>query len=201
MGDAECLRAWASGDRKAGELLFERHFEAVARFFRNKTDRDHDDLIQATFLGCVESATRFREEASFRTYLFGIARNVLSKYYRSKRRERARLDFGSVSAADLGASPSAWIEQGEHARTMLHALRSIPLDAQIALELHYWEGLTGQQIAEVLDIPLGTAKTRLRRARQLLERELARLSNGEVKAAHTHSDLDAWARGLRDRLF
>ena len=54
MGDAECLRAWASGDRKAGELLFERHFEAVARFFRNKTDRDHDDLIQATFLGCVE---------------------------------------------------------------------------------------------------------------------------------------------------
>ena len=201
MGDAECLRAWAAGDREAGEELFERHFEAVARFFRNKCDRDHDDLIQATFLGCVESVARFREDSSFRTFLFAIARNVLSKYYRSKRRERARLDFGSVSAADLGASPSAWMEQGEGARTMLHALRRIPLDSQIALELHYWEGMTGQQIAEVLDIPLGTAKTRLRRARQLLETELARFSNGELKAGYTNTDLDAWARGLRDRLF
>jgi RNA polymerase sigma-70 factor (ECF subfamily) len=201
VGDAECLRAWAAGDRAAGEELFERHFEALARFFRNKCDRDHDDLIQATFLGCVEGAVRFREDSSFRTYLFGIARNVLSKYYRSKKRERARLDFASVSAADLGASPSAWMEQGEGSRTMLHALRRIPLDSQIALELHYWEGMTGQQIAEVLEIPLGTAKTRLRRARQLLEAELARFSNGELKAEYTSTDLDAWARGLRDRLF
>ena len=75
------------------------------------------------------------------------------------------------------------------------------MDSQIALELHYWEGMTGAQIAEVLDIPLGTAKTRLRRARQLLEDELAKFSAGTLVAANTHSDLDAWARGLRDRLF
>jgi RNA polymerase sigma-70 factor (ECF subfamily) len=201
VDDAQCLRAWAAGDAGAGELLFERHFEAVARFFRNKTDADHDDLIQATFLGCLESLPRFRAEASFRTYIFAVARNVLSKYYRSRRRERERLDFGTISAADLGASPSAWVAQGEGARTMLQALRRIPMDSQIALELHYWEGMTGQQIAEVLDIPLGTAKTRLRRARQLLEAELEKFSEGALVPAHTYSDLDAWARGLRDQLF
>src|SRR5690606_24660145 len=132
--DAELLRAWSAGDRSAGETLFDRHFESVARFFRNKADGSHDDLIQQTFLGCVEAMPRFREDASFRTFLFAVARNQLSKHYRSRRVERDRLDFGSVSVHDLASSPSAIVARGEQQRWVLDALRRIPIDSQIALE-------------------------------------------------------------------
>ena len=92
--DLELLEAWRGGDRQAGEALFERHFDAIARFFRNKVDHGIDDLIQRTFLACVESKDQFRGEASFRTFLFAVAHNVLGKHYRSQRRHGDRIDFG-----------------------------------------------------------------------------------------------------------
>ena len=105
MSDAQLLAAWAGGDKAAGEALFERHFEAVARFFRNKLPADaaHEDLIQQTFLGCVEARERFRGEASFRSFLFAIAHRQLSKHWRT--RSRDRLDFQTVSVFELDASP------------------------------------------------------------------------------------------------
>jgi RNA polymerase sigma-70 factor (ECF subfamily) len=183
VSDEELLRAWAEGDRGAGERLFERHFESVVRFFRNKAAGDHEDLIQQTFLGCVEALPRFRREASFRTFLFSVARNVLGKHYRTRRRNLARLDFGSVSVQDLQDSPSAVFARDQAQRHVLMALRRINVDAQIALELHYWEAMTAAEIAEVLAIPLGTAKTRLRRAKQLLQAELERIRGVSSAAA------------------
>ena len=91
--DAELLEQWRAGDRKAGEALFDRHFDAVARFFRNKVDRGIDDLIQRTFLACVESRDRFRGDSSFRTYAFAVGRHVLGKPGRSKRRPRGQCDL------------------------------------------------------------------------------------------------------------
>src|SRR6185436_6575853 len=71
--DAELLSAWRGGDEKAGAELFERHFEALFRFFRNKAGDQAEDLVQETFLACL-SGPAFRGEASFRTYLFTVAR-------------------------------------------------------------------------------------------------------------------------------
>jgi RNA polymerase sigma-70 factor (ECF subfamily) len=198
MTDAELLRAWAEGDKRAGEQLFERHFEAIARFFRNKlaSDASHEDLIQLTFLGCLEARERFRQHASFRTFLFAIARNQLGKYWRT--RSRDRVDLQTVSICDLDASPSAAIAKDQDQQLLLIALRRLPLDSQIALELHYWESLTADEIASVLELPLGTAKTRLRRAKQLLEGELRIVLGGGFAAQHTESGLETWARDLRE---
>lgn len=201
MTDAELLRAWSAGDRAAGESLFDRHFESVARFFRNKADGAHDDLIQQTFLGCVEALPRFRADSSFRTFLFAVARNQLSKHYRQRRVERERLDFGTHSVHDLASSPSAVVARGEQQRWVLDALRRIPIDSQIALELHYWEEMTAAEIAEVLELPLGTAKTRLRRARQLLEAELAELQVAGIVPPLRGDELETSARSLREQLF
>jgi RNA polymerase sigma-70 factor (ECF subfamily) len=200
MQDAELLQAWADGDSQAGEQLFERHFEAIARFFRNKLPADvhHEDLIQQTFLGCIEGRDRFRGESSFRSYLFAIAHNQLSKHWRS--RSRDRLDLQTVSVHDLDPSPSVVLARDQDQRKLLLALRRIPLDSQVALELHYWEAMTAAEIGEVLDIPLGTAKTRLRRAKQLLEAELRAL-DGTVELDATGTRLDTWARDLRASLF
>ncbi len=201
--DEDLLRQWADGDSSAGEVLFERHFESVARFFRNKAAAAHEDLIQQTFLGCVESRARFRGDSSFRTFLFGVARNILGKHYRTT--ARGPVDFDAVSVHDLGHdrgdSPSARVARDRNQQWLLSALRRIPLDSQIALELQYWENMTATDIAGVLGIAVGTAKTRLRRAKQQLERELAGLTAGDVRVEPTATRLETWARDLRHTLF
>lgn len=137
--DGELLTAWGAGDRGAGEELLARHFEAVVRFFHNKIERDHDDLIQKTFLGCLEGRAQYRGDGSFRAFLFGVAKNVLGKHLRQRYHEPAALDLAHVSVAELGHSPSLLVAEDQQQELMLHALRRIPIDHQIVLELHYWE--------------------------------------------------------------
>lgn len=195
--DGELLEAWGRGDHAAGEQLFARYFEAVVRFFQNKIDRDHDDLIQQTFLACVESRAAFRGDGSFRAFLFGVAHNVLGKHLRRRYGEPTALDFAHLSIAELGDSPSLVVAADKQQQMMLHALRRIPLDHQVALELHYWEAMTAAEIGETLDVPVGTAKTRLRRAKQLLAAELNDLLAGVSGAEPTETRLDTWAAGIR----
>ena len=108
--DAGLVEAWRAGDRAAGKRLFERHYAAVARFFRNKVGEAGPDLIQRTFLACVEGRERFRQEASFRSYLFSIAYKVLCKHYREQRRSADRdggVDFAEASAHELSSMLAA----------------------------------------------------------------------------------------------
>jgi RNA polymerase sigma-70 factor (ECF subfamily) len=170
--DEELLRAWAAGDAAAGRALFERHFEPVLRFFRNKCggeDGELEDLVQATFAQCLASHASFRGEASFRTYLFTIARNELYAHWRRRQRSRAELDVTSMSVEDLRTSPRSKLAAHQDRQLLARALREIPLELQVALELHYWEDLSGPELAAILDIPEGTVRSRLRRGRELLQ--------------------------------
>lgn len=194
--DRELLDRWRSGDDGAGEALFERHFESIARFFGNKVGDGVDDLIQKTFLACVESRDSYRGDSSFRTFLFGVAHNVLGKYFRTKRRHGGKIDFGVTSVHDLGPGPSTIVARRREQQVLLDALRRIPLDLQVLLELYYWESMTAAEAGAVVGIPEGTARTRIRRARQLLSEQLRALSEGEEKAA-TRADLEEWARNLQ----
>ena len=198
--DAELLERWRAGDKAAGEQLFERHFDAVARFFRNKVTHGIDDLIQRTFLACVESRDKFRGDSSFRTYLFGVAHNVLGNHYRSKKRHGDKIDFGVTSVHDLGPSPSVIVAKHREQRMLLEALRRIPLDHQVVLELYYWEKLTAAEVGSVVGVPEGTARTRIRRAKQLLEQEMAKLSESKDQLHTTIANLDDWAASLREQL-
>ncbi|MCA9715625.1 MAG: sigma-70 family RNA polymerase sigma factor [Myxococcales bacterium] len=197
--DREELAAWRAGDRGAGKALFERHYGAVARFFRNKAGDAWAELTQRTFLALLETLPRYRGDGTFRGYLFGIAYRQLLRHYRERARDRDRLDFGTVSAADLEPSPSAVVGEREHERVLLTCLRRLPLDYQVILELHYWEDMSARECGEALDLPLGTAKTRLRRGRQLLERELTAIASGQDALTRTSTRLDEWARALRAR--
>jgi RNA polymerase sigma factor (sigma-70 family) len=198
--DIELLEAWRGGDRRAGEQLFERHYAAVARFFRNKLEFGVDDLIQRTFLACVEGRERIRGEASFRTYLFAVARNLLGKHYRGRQRDGDRIDLGVTSIHDLAPSPSVVVAEHEEQRLLLEALRRIPIDHQIVLELYYWERLTSAEIAGVLDVPHGTVRTRIRRAKQLLEEQLRALDGERAVVESTVANLESWAASLRKLL-
>lgn len=195
--DFELLVAWGEGDDRAGNELFERHFDAAFRFFRNKVGEDASDLVQQTFLACVQSRSRFRKDASFRTYLFVVARSKLYDFLRLKQRAEARIDFGVSSILDLGLSPSRAVVAHENHKLLLHALRCLPVELQVTLELYYVEQLRGPALSEVLGVPIGTVRSRIRRGLEQLKVVMLRLEASPERVETTLSDLDQWAAGLR----
>ena len=197
--DAELLQAWRDGEVGAGETLFARHFEAVHRFFCNKVwGGDVDDLIQETFLGCVRG--RERVTVGFRTYLFGVARKQLLKHCDRWRRRHEGEDYQTSRVLALDASPSQLAVQAEEQRLLLRALRRLPLDLQVALELFYWEGMKSLDIAAVLDIPHGTARSRLRRGREELGKLVEELASSPELLQSTVGNFDGWLQSIRARV-
>jgi RNA polymerase sigma-70 factor (ECF subfamily) len=196
--DFELLDAWRAGDTRAGNELFRRHFDSVCRFFRNKVGDGVEDLIQKTFLACVRSRDAFRKQGSFRAYLFTIARHELYHHLKKRDREEKRIDPDADSVAHLGPGPSTVAARRAEQRILLDALRQLPLNLQIALELYYWEDMSAAELATVLELPEGTVRSRLRRARQLLEEKLRETKASASDIEATITGLEQWARSLRE---
>lgn len=198
MTDDELLQAWASGDQGAGATLYRRHFDTLYRFFRTKAPDACDDLVQTTMMECVRSKQRFRGDAPFRAFLLAVARNCLLHYFRSRFRDRLDFDASRASVADLDPRPSTIAaRRAEHAQ-LLDAMRRLPLELQEVLELHYWEELGTRELAIALEIPQGTVKSRLRRAREALREQIA--TPGTPTAAphpDAEAQLEARVRALR----
>lgn len=192
--EAALLDAWRNGDPEAAAQLFELYFDALHRFFRNKAPEACDDLVQATLLGCFEAKERFQGTSSFRTFVFAVARHKLLTWIGQRRAAALPSDSALISPE---ASPSEALHSRRSRRHLLEALRSLEADDQILLELFYWERLTGPELGEVLAVPEGTARTRLRRARQRLATELERLRSTVTVLPSTCTDLDDWAISLR----
>jgi RNA polymerase sigma factor (sigma-70 family) len=200
VDDFELLDRWRGGDRAAGNQLLKRHFDALYRFFTNKVADHADDLIQATMMACVRGVGSFRKECGFRSFLFVVARHELYRYIKNNHRSREVFDPSLMSVADLGPSPSTALARHKEQRLLLQALRRIPIELQIVLELHYWEGLTTNELAEAMEIPQGTVKSRLRRAREALERELTVIADSPQDLRSTLDDLERWVAGIRANL-
>jgi RNA polymerase sigma factor (sigma-70 family) len=197
--DARLVGAWTRGDDQAGAELFRRYYAPVARFYRSKVGPQAPDLVQRCFLRCLEIRARIRDGVSFRCFVFGVARNVLLEHYRGVRAS-TRIDFTEHTVEDLSPTPTSELAHGEQSRLLLHALRRLPVDQQIVIELYYWEDLNAREIAEIYDVPEPTIRTRLRRAKLRLEEELTALAQTPRVAQETASSLDVWARCLRAEL-
>jgi len=165
--ETKLLEAWRAGDAQAGAAIVGRHFESVYKFFRSKLSGDVDDLVQQTFISCLEARASFRGECSFRTLLFGIARRRLYDHFRERRRG-AELDFTTTSVRALGTSPSGALLRRDNLAMLREALRELPVDSQMLLELHYWEALSTEELAQVFEVAEGTIKSRMFQARARL---------------------------------
>lgn len=197
--DAQLLEAWRAGDAGAGRELFDRHISSVSRFLRGKLDPNaREDLIQSVFVSCLAPAVTLQTSSSFRAYILRAARNRLIDHYAARQRHAGRFDPMLQSVADAGPSPSMAVARHQQERVLLHGLRMLPLDLQLILELHYWEDFSTAQLAEVLDIPQGTVKTRLWRARALLRETIERSERDPTLLEDTLRNIDDWARSLRD---
>ncbi len=187
--ERDLLERWAGGDSAAGQELFRQSYAVVMRYFRNKVnDKYINDLVQKTFVACLKSVARFRHASSFATYVLSIAHHTLVDHYRARGRDSQREScLDEVAMADSGPGADMMIGQRQEHRLLLRALRRLPFPQQVVLELRYWEALSDSEIAEVLDLPLGTVKTRLRAGQQQLRQEIA---SGDVSAELLRSTLD-----------
>jgi RNA polymerase sigma factor (sigma-70 family) len=173
--DAELLTAWSAGDRAAGHDFYQRYADRVTRFFARKTDDELPDLVQRTFLKTLETARRGVEIGNPAALLFAIARNELYDQFGRRATDRDRFSPEHTSLADLRTGISTRLARHEQERLLLDALSRLPLDAQLALELYYWEELAMDDVARVLGITTSAALNRIHRARKLLRQRLAEL--------------------------
>jgi len=198
--DLELLGAWRAGDKKAAGELFKRHYRTIRRLIATKVPEDAvDDTAQQVVVALLNGREKFRGDAMFKTYAIKITRKIIANYYR-KRRPISPLDVLEESVRDQGAGPSTLLADQQDQRLLLEALRSIPLDDQFILELFYWEKLTGPQLAQVFECGEPAIRHRLRRAKAQIRLELQKIAEEHRELADTLTDLDAWARSLREAL-
>lgn len=190
------LEAWRAGDPRTLELLYLRYSRSVLRFLVTKVrnDQEAEDLLHDTFIALRGVRAPSRDSAEFRlgTFVLGVARNVFLNHLRARgRRSRRELDFGEVRLCELDAGLSSIVCAGQQASALLEALREIPVDDQLLLELKYFEDLSGDQIAAVLNISTTAMPGRTARAKhRLQERLTARLGLGVAGLQHR---VERWA--------
>lgn len=166
------------------------------RFFAGKVGNELEDLVQKTFLRCIEKRAAFRGDGSFRAFLLGIARYELLGFYRG--RDGRAFDPAVTSLQDLSDRPSEVLVLREQKAVLLEALRGIPLQQQLLLELRYWEKLNATEIGEVFEVPPPTVRDRLRRARKALADSMTRVAASPRLAQSTMTSFERWAASVRD---
>lgn len=196
--DSDLLERWRAGDTRAGGQLFERHYASVAGFFRNKVGDAFEDLVQQTFLACVEGRDRLDGRGSFRTYMFACARHKIHDYVRQRMGPRGRVDFGVTAICDFGPSMSSIVGARDEQALLLQALRTVSVDDQIILELYYWEDASGPELATVLGLAEGGVRSRIRRAKERLLTCMQELVGPGRRLQITEGELDRWASSLRE---
>ncbi|MBL4683812.1 MAG: sigma-70 family RNA polymerase sigma factor [Nannocystaceae bacterium] len=177
---AQLFQGWQGGNAADGDALLRELFPSLFRFFRGKASGDIDDLIQRTLLDCLESRDTVRDAGAFRAFVFSVARHRLFDRLRSELKCDANVKLSDLSLQQLGATPSSLLAREERQQLVDAALRRIPLDHQIALELSYWEGMKAPQIAVVLGLKATTVRARITRARAALQQELKAMGVDDV---------------------
>lgn len=182
VADDALVDRWQQGDNAAGEALFKRHFDSVYSFFATKSPPDADELTQSTFVECVSAKDRFRKHASFRTFLFAVARHELYRMFRTRQRRDAKLDFEVSSIAELVSTPGTRLARVEEHQRLIDAMQQLPVEQQMLLELHYREELGIADLVDVFEVSSQVIRTRLHRARKALREKLEALGRDEQAA-------------------
>jgi RNA polymerase sigma factor (sigma-70 family) len=192
----ELLVAWRAGDAAAANLLTQRYYASVRRFFDLKVTHLAEDLTQQTFLAAVEGVERYRAEAGFRAYLFGIARHQLLRVLRKQGRHAQAMRFVESGAPSVATALSVVAARREEHKVLLMALSQLPTDLQIVVELYYWEGMPTAEIAAVLESNPSTITSRLARAREQVHQLVLDMTRPGRLRDTLVADLDGWQRSL-----
>ena len=171
--DGEAIAASLSEPRAFG-LVFERHFGTILRYLRRRLDdRQAEEAAAQTFFVAFDERGRFeRERADARPWLFGIATNVARRHRRSEVRELRAIGALGAEAVTANDGSEAKVDAERMRGALARCLADLPAEECDVLYLLVWGELDQPEIAAALDIPLGTVKSRLSRARKRVQQAL-----------------------------
>jgi RNA polymerase sigma-70 factor (ECF subfamily) len=177
INESDLIERFKKGDPSAFEAILLRHQDRIFNLCRYmlRDSRDAQDAAQEIFLKVYKGLEGFRPDASLYTWLYRIAVNTCLDYKRKSRREPF---WGEPLAEDLPSDepfPDQIYESRESTEAIQLALQKLPSKLRAAIVLREMEGLSYEEIAEVLHISLGTVKSRISRAREQLRRLLKKI--------------------------
>ncbi len=170
------------GDNTAFDLLVRKYQHKVAKLV-GRYVRDHaeaEDVTQEAFIKAYRALRGFRGDSAFYTWLYRIAVNTAKNYLESRGRRPVSLDLELEGLEMLDdseslreqATPERQLLTGEIATTIQQVLDLLPADLRMAITLREIEGLSYEEIAEIMDCPIGTVRSRIFRAREAVDKEL-----------------------------
>jgi RNA polymerase sigma-70 factor (ECF subfamily) len=165
-------RLASAGDVQAGSELLSRSYERIFAYFRRLCVEESDaaDLTQKTFIKVWASLPTYEARASFNTWLHAIARHVYLDWRRKPRRNEAQTEAWWNLQPSAGQGPLESTEERDLAQKLYASVESLDEGARELIHLHYYQGLSLFETAEVLGIAVSTVKYRLRAAFDALRR-------------------------------
>ncbi len=187
--DGELVARWQAGDAQAFEQLIRRHETRVFRLLMRMlgSREEAEDVSQETFLSLHRHGHKFRHDARFSTFIYRVAANAALNRRRTLGRKNARirqLQARNAAGDDLPSSPrdpESAASGVEAQASVQEALLRLPADLRMATVLYDIEGLSYKEIATALEIPEGTVKSRIHRARSALRERLKGLVQADME--------------------
>lgn len=179
--DGDLMQAYALGDARAFETLYDRHALAVWRFVQRSAQDTAlaDELVQDVWFSVVRQAANYEPRARFRTWLFTLAHHRLVDHWRGHQNHlslNAETEDGAtladMLAAESGFGPDRQLNSREQAQALLNALASLPAVQRETFLLQAEGGFSLVEIAHAMGVTQETAKSRLRYARARLRETL-----------------------------
>ncbi|WP_456412979.1 RNA polymerase sigma factor RpoE [Thiolapillus sp.] len=185
--DLKLVERVKNGDKKAFDLLVLKYQQKVANIISRYIHDSSEvfDVSQEAFIKAYRALPKFRGDSAFYTWLYRIAINTAKNHLAAKGRRPPADDVEAVTAEqmDSGArlkefdTPERLLLQDEIARTIRDALNELPDDLRVAISLRELEGLSYEEIAQAMDCPIGTVRSRIFRARDAIDKRLRPLLN------------------------
>jgi RNA polymerase sigma-70 factor (ECF subfamily) len=170
--DEQLIAAIRTGDATARELLARRYYADLYAYFCSRIGRDDaEDLTQVTLLHTVARVERFREESTFRHYVFSVARRV---FFDRHRRAQRRLDTEEPRSEPPASqtTPSERMFRAEFREQLIDAIASLHDHYRVVVDL-YLRGKDNFEIAQALDLEYNTVRSRLSRGLSSVRQQLA----------------------------
>jgi RNA polymerase sigma-70 factor (ECF subfamily) len=187
--DSQLVRKVRHGDRAAFDLLVVKYQSRVGSIISRYVYDNQEvmDLTQETFIKAYRAIERFRGDSAFYTWLYRIAVNTAKNFLESRgRRPQSSADIADAENFDDGrrlrdlASPERLLQKDELQEALSQAIAALPEELRSAFLLREYDGLSYEDIARILECPIGTVRSRIFRARDSVDRHLGPLLNESV---------------------
>jgi len=175
-GELELASRASRGDADAFRTIYERYRKMVYGLALSTCGRptDAEDVLQDAFLRVHRSLPRFRGESKLSTWIWRVALSVALSHRRSARRRGPHTDEGLEEAASTAPPPEASLAVRDERDFVAARVAELPRRDSAILHLRYAEGRSFEEISQILDMPVGTAKSLVFRAKAELRRNLER---------------------------